>query len=83
MNKSLEGLLRGYVFYTVNERKFYLYNSALKYKSSLEGGIIFNGFSIIKGTRCFYLEFEPTKFEQIPKEDAIKRAKLYYESAQK
>lgn len=65
MNKSLEAFLRGYVIFKVNDKRFYLYNTAVEYLESLpkDTAAEFAGLHVIKGYRCFYLRLT---FEQGP-----------------
>jgi hypothetical protein len=55
MNKSLEAFFRGYIYFDVNDEKFFLYNSALKRRKSIDDAVSFTGYSIFKGWRTFYL----------------------------
>lgn len=55
MNKTLEALLRGYVRFDVNGKRFWLYNTALAERKSIDGNVRFSGFNIFKGWRIFYL----------------------------
>jgi len=55
MNKSLEAFFRGYIFFKVNSKLFFLYNTALKKRKEINGNISFIGWHIIKRWRCFYL----------------------------
>lgn len=55
INKSVEALLRGYIFFDVNGEIFWLYNSASERRKSIKSGrLLFKGFSIFKGWRGFY-----------------------------
>jgi hypothetical protein len=51
INKSLEALLRGYILFDVNHKKFWLYNAALDKRKQLSkngDAILFKGFNILK-----------------------------------
>lgn len=54
MNKTLEAMIRGYLFFEVNGKRFWLYNSALAERKSWKGSVYFRGFHAIKGWRTFY-----------------------------
>ena len=54
MNKTLEALLRGYLFFKVNERFFLTYKSAKAERVATTGAVEFIGWHIFKGWRCFY-----------------------------
>jgi hypothetical protein len=54
MNKTLEALIRGYVRFDVNGKRFWRYNTALKERKSTEGNVDFAGFHIFKGWRMFF-----------------------------
>lgn len=60
--KSLEALIRGYVLFDVNGRRFASYGDARAYRKFLTGTfvlgdtIIFKGFHIFKGWRTFYYQ---------------------------
>ena len=57
MNKTIEALFRGYLFFKVNNKFFILYNSALAYRKSIDvsSPVEFLGFHIYKQWRTFYL----------------------------
>lgn len=55
MNKTIEAILRGYVLFRVNERHFFLYNSALAARKAVKGDVDFIGLHIFKGWQTFYL----------------------------
>lgn len=54
MNKTLEALLRGYLFFDVNGKKFFTYNAARAERVATVGDVEFIGWHIFKGWRCFY-----------------------------
>ena len=58
MNKSIEALLRGYVLFDVNGKRFFLYNSALTERKATLGDVEFAGLHIFKGWQTFYIRFE-------------------------
>lgn len=60
MFKSIQAFLSGYTHFTVNDKKFYLYDKALAYKNSLmdsEGCIDFTAYHYRTGSRCFYSRY--------------------------
>jgi hypothetical protein len=57
INKSLEALLRGYILFDVNGKRFHDYNSALAERKSIDGNVKFDGFHIIKGWQYFYVRY--------------------------
>jgi hypothetical protein len=59
MNKNIEAIARGYVYFDVNGKRFYKYNDALAERKSIQGDVEFNGFHVFKGWRCFYFRQGP------------------------
>ena len=57
MNKTIEALLRGYVLFDVNGKRFLRYNTALAERKAIPGNVEFNGLHIFKGWRCFFARF--------------------------
>jgi hypothetical protein len=64
MNKTIEAILRGYILFTVNGKRFYRYNSALAERKSLSEApyLNFSGLNIFylftkQPWRCFYERF--------------------------
>ena len=63
MNKTLKALLKGYVFFKVNDKYFLQYNSALLEQKNIIGNIFFNGFNIFYfilfkySWRCFFYRY--------------------------
>jgi hypothetical protein len=57
MNKNIEAIARGYLFFKVNNKFFIFYNSALSYKKSIElsSSVEFLGFHVYKHWRAFYI----------------------------
>jgi hypothetical protein len=55
--KSLEALIRGYLFYRVNGERFWIYNSARNKRISIEGNVAFEGYHIFKGWTGFFYRF--------------------------
>lgn len=55
MNKTIEALLRGYVLFNVNDKRFLRYNSALAERKSIPGNVEFTGLHIFKGWRAFFI----------------------------
>jgi hypothetical protein len=55
MNKTLEAMVRGYLFFRVNDRYFLRYTPAQQYRKSITKGLLtFEGYHIVKGWRGFY-----------------------------
>jgi hypothetical protein len=54
MNKTIEALLRGYLLFDVNGKRFLRYNSALAERKSIEGDVYFEGFHVLKGWTGFF-----------------------------
>jgi hypothetical protein len=55
MNKTLEAMLRGYIFFRVNDKYFTTYTPAQRYRTTIETGeLSFEGYHIVKGWRGFY-----------------------------
>jgi hypothetical protein len=57
LNKTLEAALRGYIYFRVNDKIFFLYNSALKERKSISESkhvVTFDGYHIFKGWKSFY-----------------------------
>jgi hypothetical protein len=54
MNKSFEALLRGYILFSVNGKRYMLYNSALEARKAIDGDVYFKGWHILKGWLGFY-----------------------------
>ena len=57
MNKTIEALLRGYVLFEVNGKRFLRYNTALAHRKATEGDVLFRGLHLFKGWRMFFLRF--------------------------
>jgi hypothetical protein len=55
MNKTLEALLRGYVRFDVNGKRFWRYKTALAERKATIDDVCFAGRHIFKGWRIFYL----------------------------
>ena len=55
MNKTLEALLRGYVLFDVNGKRFFRYNSALAQRKATTGDVEFKGLHVFKGWTTFFL----------------------------
>jgi hypothetical protein len=54
MMKSLEAILRGYLFYRVNGNHYWLYTNAREKRISIEGNVAFEGYHVWKGWTGFY-----------------------------
>jgi hypothetical protein len=52
--KTLEALVRGYLFFRVNGEYFLLYHRAKRKRMSLTGNISFEGYHLLKGWTGFY-----------------------------
>ena len=61
MNKTLEAMLRGYIFFRVNDKYFMTYAPAQRYRTTITKGLIkFEGYHIWKGwTGFFYRIINP------------------------
>jgi hypothetical protein len=62
MIKTLEALVRGYLFFRVNDKYFLTYTPAREYRKTLSDSKIkrdinFEGYHIIKGWISFYYSF--------------------------
>ena len=59
MNKTLEVMLRGYLFFRVNDKYFATYTPAQRYRTTIETGeLSFEGYHISKGWQGFYYRTE-------------------------
>lgn len=52
--KTIEAIIRGYLFFEVNGKRFLLYNTALCYRKTIDGSLSFKGYHILKGWQGFY-----------------------------
>jgi hypothetical protein len=62
MNKTLEAILRGYLFFQVNDKYFLTYTPAREHRKTLSDSKIkrdinFKGYHIFKGWVTFYYSF--------------------------
>jgi hypothetical protein len=65
MNKTLEAMLRGYLFFRVNDKYFATYTPAQRYRTTIETGeLSFDGYHILKGWRCFFYRIESPKIKE-------------------
>ncbi len=69
MNKSVEALLRGYILFDVNGKKFVNYNNARTHRVYLTDTedlpyVEFVGYHITKGWQCFYLRTSNIELEK-------------------
>jgi hypothetical protein len=55
MRKTIEAMLRGYILFTVNGRRFLTYNAANAACDATAGDVVFDGFHIFKGWRRFFI----------------------------
>ena len=59
MNKTLEAMLRGYLFFRVNDKYFMTYTPARKYRTTIEtGDLSFEGYHIVKRWQGFFYRLE-------------------------
>ncbi len=62
MNKTLEAMLRGYLFFRVNDKYFMTYTPAQRYRTTIEtGDISFEGYHIVKRWQGFFYRLENSK----------------------
>jgi hypothetical protein len=55
MIKTLEAIVRGYLFFRVNDKYFAFYTTAQRYRTTIETGeLYFEGYHIVKGWQGFY-----------------------------
>ena len=54
MNKTLEAMVRGYLFFRVNDKYFMTYTPAQQYRTTITGPVSFEGYHIVKGWRGFF-----------------------------
>ena len=55
MLKTLEAMLRGYLFFRVNDKYFATYTPAQRYRTTIETGeLFFEGYHIVKRWQGFY-----------------------------
>jgi|FreactTroBogLake_1042271.scaffolds.fasta_scaffold40070_3 hypothetical protein len=54
MNKTIEAFVRGYLFFDVNGKRFLLYHSAVSYRKTINGNLLFKGWHISKGWQGFF-----------------------------
>ena len=55
MNKTLEAMLRGYLFFRVNDEYFMTYTPAQRYRTTIETGeLSFEGYHIWKRWQGFF-----------------------------
>ena len=59
MNKTLEAILRGYLFFRVNDKYFATYTPAQRYRTTIESGeLFFEGYHIWKRWTGFFYRTE-------------------------
>jgi len=59
MNKTLEAIVRGYLFFRVNDKYFATYTPAQRYRTTIETGeLSFEGYHIWKRWQGFYYRTE-------------------------
>ena len=67
MNKTLEAILRGYLFFRVNDKYFATYTPAQRYRTTIETGeLSFEGYHIWKGWQCFFYRIENPDMKKVP-----------------
>jgi hypothetical protein len=55
MLKTLEAIVRGYLFFRVNDKYFITYTPAQRYRTTIEtGDLSFEGYHIVKRWQGFY-----------------------------
>ena len=69
MNKTLEAMLRGYLFFRVNDKYFVTYTPAREYRKSIETGeLSFEGYHIWKRWQGFFYRIENPDMKKYPYE---------------
>jgi len=59
MLKTLEAMLRGYLFFRVNDKYFATYTPAQRYRTTItEGLVVFDGYHIVKGWQGFFCGYK-------------------------
>jgi len=59
MLKTLEAIVRGYLFFRVNDKYFMTYTPAREYRKSIKtGDLSFEGYHIVKRWQGFYYRTE-------------------------
>ncbi len=67
MNKTLEAILRGYLFFRVNDKYFMTYTPAQRYRKTITKGLIkFEGYHIVKRWRGFFYRIENPDMKKYP-----------------
>jgi hypothetical protein len=67
MNKTLEAMLRGYLFFRVNDKYFATYTPAQQYRKTITKGlVVFDGYHIIKGWQGFFYRIENPDMKKHP-----------------
>ena len=56
--KTLEAIIRGYILFDVNGKRFLRYNTALSCRKNTTGAVYFKGYHIFKGWIGFFERFE-------------------------
>jgi hypothetical protein len=57
MNKTIEAFVLGYLFFDVNGKRLLLYHSAVSYRKTIDGNLLFKGWHIFKGWQGFFERF--------------------------
>jgi hypothetical protein len=57
MSKTIEAFVQGYLFFDVNGKRFLLYHSAVSYRKTIDGNLLFKGWHIYKGWQGFFERF--------------------------
>ena len=69
MNKTLEAMLRGYLFFRVNDKYFATYTPAQQYRKTITKGLIkFEGYHIWKRWTGFFYRIENPDMKKYPYE---------------
>lgn len=80
MNKSIEALLRGYIYFRVNGQGFWTYNAANAVTEAARGDVSFVGLHVWKGWRGFYYRRKSIIMTgpcEITVEDSKSKRKIY------
>ncbi len=67
MNKTLEAILRGYLFFRVNDKYFMTYTPAQQYRKTITKGLIkFEGYHIWKRWQGLFYRIENPDMKKYP-----------------
>lgn len=68
MNKTLEAMLRGYLLFDVNGKRYLTYNAAKAARVATIGSVKFIGWHVVKGWVCFYYRGNTTEMPLLQKQ---------------